>query len=179
MECSLLVFRFKAYVAQICALVFVMKKGAIMEKDNEGLIEAKKLAKYIINTSPRRMSNLELQKTMYFAELDYRKRTGQQLIKEDFEAWQYGPVVRDVYNDYCDYGPDLIERTGKNIDLNNVNTDIIDMTVDRCSDKRSWELVEESHRSDGAWQKSIDRGVPLKDPIAQDLITEEAKKYGR
>lgn len=150
-----------------------------MGNDNKGLIKATDLAKYIINTSPRRMSNLELQKTMYFAELDYRKRTGQQLIKEDFEAWQYGPVVRDVYDDYRDYGPDLIERTGKNIDLNNVNTDIIDMTVDRCSDKRSWELVEESHRSDGAWQKTLDNDGYLGDTISQIFITEEAEKYGQ
>ena len=148
-----------------------------MEKDNnEGLIEAKELAKYIINTSPRRMSNLELQKTMYFVELDYRKRTGNCLIKDKFEAWQYGPVVRDVYEEYRHYGPDLIERTKENIPLDGVNIDVIDMTVDRCSDKRSWELVEESHRSDGAWQKTRNKGSIT---IEKNLIEEEAKEYGQ
>lgn len=148
-----------------------------MAEDNNGKIKAIDLAKYIINTSPRRMSNLELQKTMYFVELDYRKRTGgQRLIKDDFEAWQYGPVVRDVYEEYRHYGPDLIERTKENIALNDIDIDTIDMTVDRCSDKRSWELVEESHRSDGAWQKTRNEGSIT---IDKNLIEEEARKYGQ
>lgn len=147
-----------------------------MGNDNKGLIKATDLAKYIINTSPRRMSNLELQKTMYFAELDYRKRTGQQLIKEDFEAWQYGPVVPDVYNDYRDYGSRNIERTGESGVLDGVNTDIIDSSIDRCAYKKAWELVEESHRINGAWRKTRDKGSTT---IDENLINEEANKFGR
>ena len=147
-----------------------------MGKDNnEGLIEAKELAKYIINTSPSDLSNLMLQKTMYFVELDYRKHNnGQRLIKEEFEAWQYGPVVRDVYEEYRDYGSRYIERTDE-VQISGDIKNIIDLSIDRCSDKSAWELVEESHRSDGAWQKSKDMGLAT---IDEALITEEAEKYG-
>lgn len=148
-----------------------------MGKDNnEGLIEAEKLAKYIINTSPRRMSNLELQKTMYFVELDYYKQTGKHLVDENFEAWQYGPVVPDVYEKYRKYGPDLIERTKENIPLDGVNIDVINKTVGRCCNTRIWDLIEESHRSDGAWQKTIDSNSRT---INKKWIAEESKKYGR
>ena len=152
-----------------------------MEKDNnEGLIEAKELAKYIINTSPSELSNLILQKTMYFVELDYRKHNkGQRLIKEDFEAWQYGPVVRNVYEEYRSYGSRYIEEADRPNMPHNVDTNIIDKTVDRCSDRESWELVEESHRRDGAWQKTVNFGGSLGDTISQDLIAKEAEKYGR
>ena len=164
----------------MCIRIYTKKEGIVGKDNDEGLIEAKELAKYIINTSPRRMSNLELQKTMYFVELDYRKHNdGRRLIKGEFEAWQYGPVVRDVYEEYRHYGPDLIERTGKNIVLSDVKTDVIDRTVDRCSDKRSWELVEESHRSDGAWQRTLDDNGYLGDTIKQNFIAEEATKYGQ
>lgn len=146
-----------------------------MGNDNKGLIKATDLAKYIINTSYRGLSNLELQKTMYFVELDYRKRTGQQLIKDEFEAWQYGPVVPSVYDEYRRYGSQYIERTNEASVLDSVNTDIIDMTVDRCSDKKSWELVKESHRIDGAWQKTRDEGLQV---MEDKFITEEAKEYG-
>lgn len=147
-----------------------------MEKDNnEGLVEAKELAKYIINTSPRRMSNLELQKTMYFVELDYRKRTRQRLIKGEFEAWQYGPVVPSVYEEYRSYGSDLIERTGEKI-TPNADRGIIDPSIDRCAYKKAWELVEESHRINGAWREARDRGSTKMD---ENLIDEEAKKFGR
>ena len=150
-----------------------------MAEDNNGKIKAIDLAKYIINTSPRRMSNLELQKTMYFVELDYRKRNNEQrLIRDKFKAWQYGPVVPEVYEEYRKYGSDLIDRTGENIVLG-IDTNVIDRSINRCSNRKSWELVEESHRSDGAWQKKIDNGGSLGDTIEQNLITEEAEKYGR
>ncbi|MDE7217151.1 MAG: SocA family protein [Helicobacter sp.] len=143
------------------------------------MISATDLAKYIINTSPRRMSNLELQKTIYFVELDYRKHNkGQHLINDKFKAWRYGPVVPKVYEEYRKYGPDLIERTDENIALE-IETGVIDRSIDRCSNRKSWELVEESHRNDGAWQKSFDNGASLGDTIKQNLITEEAEKYGR
>ena len=146
-----------------------------MEKDNEGLIEAKELAKYIINTSPSDLSNLMLQKTMYFVELDYRKHNnGQRLIKDNFEPWQYGPVVPSVYEEYRSYGSRYIERTEKKQVSGDIKN-VIDSSIARCSDKSAWELVEESHRSDGAWQKSKDMGLTTMD---EKLITEEAEKYG-
>ena len=150
-----------------------------MENDKKGLIKATDLAKYIINTSYRGLSNLELQKTIYFVELDYRKRTGQRLIDNDFKAWRYGPVVPDVYEEYRHYGSRYIEEADMPDIPHGIDTKVIDMTVNRCSDRKSWELVEESHRSDGAWQKSFDKGGSLGDTINQDFITEEAKKYGR
>lgn len=150
-----------------------------MGNDNKGLIKATDLAKYIINTSPSELSNLILQKTMYFVELDYRKRTGQQLIKEDFEAWQYGPVVPSVYEEYRSYGSRYIDSADSPNMPHNVDTNIIDKTVDRCSDRESWELVEESHRRDGAWQKTLNNSGYLGDTIKQEFIAEEAKKYGQ
>ena len=151
-----------------------------MEKDKKGLIKATDLAKYIINTSYRGLSNLELQKTMYFVELDYYKQTGKHLVDDDFKAWQYGPVVPSVYEEYRSYGSRYIEEADMPDEskMSQVNTSIIEETVDRCSDRKSWELVKESHRSDGAWQKTLDDGG-YGDTIQQEFIAEEANKYGR
>lgn len=141
-------------------------------------MKATDLAKYIINTSPSELSNLMLQKTMYFVELDYYKQTGKHLVDDDFEAWQYGPVVPSVYDEYCGYGSRYIEDVDMSDkpDMSQVDTRIIEETLDRCSDKRSWELVEESHRRDGAWRKTRNRGSMT---IEKSLIAEEAKKYGK
>lgn len=151
-----------------------------MGNDNKGLIKATDLAKYIINTSYRGLSNLELQKTMYFVELDYYKQTGKHLVDDEFKAWQYGPVVPDVYEEYRHYGSRYIEEADMpdKSKMSQVNTSIIEETVDRCSDRKSWELVKESHRSDGAWQETLNAGS-LGDTIKQNLIAKEAEKYGK
>lgn len=139
-------------------------------------MKALELADYIINTSPKDLSNLELQKTMYFVELDYYKRTGKSLIDEDFEAWDYGPVVPEVYREFRDYGAESIDRTNKRSISEKIQKNIVDSSIERCSQKRPWELVSESHRSDGAWQKTIDKNLVV---IDKSLIAEEASKYGQ
>lgn len=45
------------------------------------------------------LTNLELQKIAYMAELIYLGRNGgHALIREDFEAWDNGPVVPELYH---------------------------------------------------------------------------------
>lgn len=46
------------------------------------------------------ITNLKLQKILYFAQAYYLVKTGNPLFKENIEAWQYGSVVRVVYNKY-------------------------------------------------------------------------------
>ena len=77
------------------------------------MVNALELAKYILKESSKDLSNLELQKTLYFTELDYIKEFGKSLISNDFEAWQYGPVVRDVYCEYRNYGANSIDKPEK------------------------------------------------------------------
>src|ERR1700744_834255 len=55
------------------------------------------------------LTPMKLQKILYLANGICYKRKGQKLIKENFEAWDYGPVIRSVYNVYKECG-------GNNID---------------------------------------------------------------
>lgn len=50
------------------------------------------------------MSNLVLQKLVYFAHGQYLSQTGHPLVSGEFEAWQYGPVHPHVYNAFKDQG---------------------------------------------------------------------------
>ena len=62
------------------------------------------IAKYIINKSidfNRPISNLQLQKILYYVQGEYIKVTkGCKLFDEDLEAWAYGPVVPEVYYEF-------------------------------------------------------------------------------
>lgn len=66
------------------------------------------------------ISNLKLQKLLYYAQGLYLARFGTILFIENIEAWQHGPVVRDVYFVYngkgagaltapADFDPAVIE----------------------------------------------------------------------
>lgn len=50
------------------------------------------------------MSNLKLQKMLYYQQGFHLAKFGVPLFDEDIEAWMYGPVVPSVYNFYNSYG---------------------------------------------------------------------------
>lgn len=50
------------------------------------------------------ISPMKLQKLMYFVCRDYVRETGQMPIGEDFEVWQYGPVLPSVYGEFKTFG---------------------------------------------------------------------------
>ena len=77
---------------------------------------ANKIADYILfktqNTGDF-LTNLKLQKLLYYAQAWYLANYQKPLFDEPIEAWVHGPVVVQVYNEFRDYGCD---RIGKMID---------------------------------------------------------------
>ncbi|WP_320974140.1 type II toxin-antitoxin system antitoxin SocA domain-containing protein [Dysgonomonas capnocytophagoides] len=49
------------------------------------------------------ISNMKLQKMLYYMQGFHLAYFGEPLFDEDIEAWQYGPVVPSVYNHFCEY----------------------------------------------------------------------------
>ena len=49
------------------------------------------------------ISNMKLNKLLYFIYGYYYKETGELLFDETFEAWEHGPIVPSVYNKYKSY----------------------------------------------------------------------------
>lgn len=57
------------------------------------------------------ISNLQLQKMLFFAQVDYmQKHDWNKLFDDEIRAWQYGPVIPYVYNAYSRYGGSPILR---------------------------------------------------------------------
>lgn len=50
------------------------------------------------------MTNLRLQKLLYFAQGWHLARYGKPLFEDEIEAWPYGPVVPSVYDAYKQHG---------------------------------------------------------------------------
>ena len=70
------------------------------------------VAKYILciaNTNGDLITNLKLQKLLYYAQAWYMVNfDGQKLFDDDIEAWQFGPVIKSIYNLFKDFGREPI-----------------------------------------------------------------------
>lgn len=132
------------------------------------------LAKYIVNKcykDNKPISNLQLQKIMYYIQKDFLHRTGYVAFDDLIEAWQFGPVVPNVYYHFCGYGAMPITITYDCINIAEQDKSYIDKIVEEKRDLDPWELVSETHKNGSAWGKSYKYGC--KNVINIDLIKAE------
>ncbi|MGI0527311.1 Panacea domain-containing protein [Rhizobium giardinii] len=64
---------------------------------------AKAVANAILNKAAedgRKITHLKLQKLLYYVAGYYLVATGKPLIDHTFEAWEYGPVVPEIYHEF-------------------------------------------------------------------------------
>lgn len=57
------------------------------------------------------VTQMKLQKMVYFAHGYHLAKYGEPLVEEFFEAWKFGPVVQDIYQTYKLYGSEPISNT--------------------------------------------------------------------
>ena len=70
---------------------------------------ANQLLLYAADTGKELMTNMKLQKMLYYQQGFHLAYFGTPLFDEDFEAWMYGPVVPSVYEEYKGFGHQGIE----------------------------------------------------------------------
>lgn len=102
------------------------------------------------------MTNLRLQKLLYFAQGWHLARYGKPLFNEPIDAWKYGPVVPAVYYEYNENGKNGIDGNG-DIDLSvfDENEYALILDVLREYDKFSTnELVSLSHVPNAPWSQT-------------------------
>lgn len=65
------------------------------------------VAGFVVSTARRNfkdITNLHLQKILYFLEVKHLTDTGRPLFNDDIEAWKLGPVYPSVYHEYKVFG---------------------------------------------------------------------------
>jgi len=118
------------------------------------MYDALTVARYIIDRSFRKkdpVSNLRLQKLLYFVQLESYRENNNPMFSDDIVAWQFGPVVPDVYYEYNVYAgtPILLEYKDLSV-IEDSDKRIIDRVIDTMKDIPIWKLVDLTHKSGGA-----------------------------
>lgn len=109
-----------------------------------------------------RLSNLQLQKILYLAQLNYKRRyPGQRLIDASFEAWDFGPVISSVYHRVKGFGANPVGNVFHLIPAPERDLDsYLNGTVDAMASKTPGQLVAMTHREGGAWANYYRPGIP-------------------
>lgn len=69
------------------------------------------VCRYVISYCNRKrylLSNLKLQKLLYFIQAYFLTSCNRPCFREDIEAWDFGPVVPEAYYEYKKYGANSI-----------------------------------------------------------------------
>ena len=132
---------------------------------------AVELSKYIVTKCANDkcpITNLQLQKILYYIQKDYLSRN--ELAFDDlFEAWQFGQVIRQVYYYFCGNGAmPIISKYDTVIDKS--DRCHVDPIVEEKRKLDPWDLVEDTHKQGRAWSKVFNHGQGNKHIIDNDLI---------
>ena len=73
------------------------------------MLNAKRVARYLLamaeeDDGGENLSNLKLQKLLYYSQGAHLALHGEPLFDDAIKAWQHGPVVPSVWHDYKGYG---------------------------------------------------------------------------
>ncbi len=106
--------------------------------------------KYIDDGNP--VTNMKLQKMLYYAWVEYYKRYREFLFKDDVCAWKYGPVVPGVYREYRIYAGLPIFRSEPSSGIDERTGVFLTEFADSHKDFTACRLVNLAHRDGYPWK---------------------------
>lgn len=126
------------------------------------------------------LSNLPMQKTLYIAQMIHLAEQGRPLFPEPFEAWDYGPVVPELYRTLKKFGRGPIADIFQSDALPPGSSEerAVHKAWNSTKDLTAGQLVTHTHREGGAWEMFYDsskRGVTI--PV--EWIEREASPNAR
>lgn len=109
------------------------------------------------------ISNLKLQKLVYYAQGFSLAMTGAPLFGEDFEAWQHGPVIPRLYQKYKENGafgirpPEAFDDSK----FTAAQKDVLDQVYEAYGQFSAWKLRNMTHE-ESPW-----RDTPINEVISK------------
>jgi len=138
------------------------------------------IAKYIIkycNKSNLPISNLKLQKLLYFIQAAFLVEKEHTCFSDEIEAWDFGPVVPAVYYKYKIYGGTNIPYMNSDENLFEIifqeDKDIINRIINDCAKYTASMLVDITHKQT-PWLKAY--APYMRNIITKDSIIEFFKE---
>tara|TARA_R110002020_G_scaffold343819_6_gene558207 strand:- start:2367 stop:2876 length:510 start_codon:yes stop_codon:yes gene_type:complete len=144
-----------------------------------------------------RFTQMQLQKLTYFAHGWNLAVNGEPLVNEEFQAWDYGPVVPDLYDHTRFFGREPIRRPITDKDSNKVEfflnqgrsgtpyranlsaaeLDVLNRVVARYGALDAFKMSELTHQPGTPWHRFYERGANRTIPNA--VIADHYRELAR
>jgi uncharacterized phage-associated protein len=121
------------------------------------------------------ISNLKLQKLLYYTHGWFLALNDRLLFSEPIEAWIRGPVVRSVWQEFNGYAWKPIVRRVSEPTLSTLVLDHIDEVMFAYGDHSAYQLEELTHR-ETPWLKARD-GLSPKASSSRVISNDDIYKY--
>lgn len=132
---------------------------------------AASVANFIVTETKFSVTNLKLQKMLYFAQGYFLGRLDRALFKDEIHAWTYGPVVPSVYDAFMGYGSQRIASTLNADEIKDENDKVILASLVESMNKYSAsDLVAMTHLPGTPWNQVWKGGLGRFNVIPTSLI---------
>ena len=145
----------------------MLKKGIVMAT-------ALRISEYILCVAQEYgdlITNLKLQKLLYYAQAWFMvNNNGEKLFEDDIEAWQYGPLVPAVYDQYKSFGRTPIEIECDMNCFKDLCDNVKEFLNEFCLEFFKYsatEMVTATH-NEQPWIEAIEKGIHT--PIDTELM---------
>jgi len=130
--------------------------------------DGRAIANFVLDYADRvgwKITNLKLQKLVYFCHVWSWIEFGRPLIRHDFEAWQNGPVLPYLYRDFKKFGSTPINiralalnpKTGARqpamCELEPATRELLERVLSFYGRLNTHVLVSLTHAKDGPWYR--------------------------
>lgn len=160
--------------------------------------DGREVANYILDYAEQNgisVTNLGLQKITYFCHVWFLVSVNKPLIKQNFEAWEFGPVLPYLYRFFKEPGDQKITtratkldpETGNNviakINIDNGEESLLESIVSFYSKLSVNQLVEQSHVSGGPWhevwhhEEKVNPGMQISNQAIIKFYTSKERSY--
>lgn len=177
------------YLHELWYSIFKIKSGAMSmknEKINHDIIEN---SYYMIDLFKKEkknkevsITNLKLQKLMYFVEAYYMVDNPEEkeLFSSSWSAWDYGPVNRKLYNYYKKFGSMEIVLESSQVLIGNhlpdTNKKYIERIYSLFADFSAFDLVTLTHLKGSPWDEIFEKNKKFEQYNFQILNDSEIDK---
>lgn len=113
-----------------------------------------------------KVTPMKLQKLLYYVCVKYAKETGESPISEQFEVWQYGPVVPSVYHEFKSFRSSGINKFARDAsgevsivdeESSPILMDCINFVWSRLKKFTGIELGQRTHQKGSGWYAAYQR----------------------
>jgi len=113
------------------------------------------------------ISNLKLQKLLYYAQGHHLAEKGRPLFRDALQAWSHGPVVEQVYHEFKGFGSgDITLRDDDPFDWKDVDEDTTQFLMavwDKYGGIAAWRLRNMTHQ-EPPWKRhfqELEHGITI------------------